>query len=86
LVKSRSGRSSASSGPGSLPGRRCVVEKEFKNLEELESHEHDRDIPLGWWALFWGLIIFGVIYTWLYTPGLGGWSQERAYQESVQKQ
>ena len=61
------------------------MEQEFESIEGLESHDHDRDIPLGWWALFWGLIIFGVVYGWLYTPSLGGWSQESAYQQSVQK-
>jgi len=61
------------------------MQEEFESIEGLESHEHDKSIPLGWWVLFWGLIIFGIAYTWLYTPQLGGWSQEAAYEESVQK-
>jgi hypothetical protein len=60
------------------------MQEDFDKVEGLESHE-DRPIPLGWWAIFWGLIIFGVVYTWLYTPGLGGWSQESAYEETVRK-
>ena len=31
--------------------------------------------------LFWGLILWGVYYAWTYTPGLGGWSQVKAYEE-----
>ena len=39
------------------------------------------------WAggvLFCGLIVWGVYYAWTYTPSLGGWSQGKAYEESVQ--
>ena len=60
------------------------MQEDFEKIEGLEEHG-DSPIPLGWWAIFWGLIIFGIVYTWLYTPSLGGWSQEKAYQESVQK-
>jgi hypothetical protein len=49
----------------------------------LEASETDSKIPLGWWALFWGLIVWGIYYTWTYTPSLGGWSQEKAYEEST---
>jgi hypothetical protein len=35
-------------------------------------------------VLFWGLIVWGVYYAWTYTPSLGGWSQSKAYDESVQ--
>jgi hypothetical protein len=50
----------------------------------LQNKEADGKIPLGWWALFWGLIVWGVYYAWTYTPSLGGWSQTKAYDESVQ--
>jgi hypothetical protein len=50
----------------------------------LEAKETASKIPLGWWALFWGLIVWGVYYAWTYTPSLGGWSQSKAYDESVQ--
>jgi hypothetical protein len=51
--------------------------------DALEAKETDSKIPLGWWALFWGLIVWGIYYTWTYTPSLGGWSQEKAYEEST---
>jgi len=53
--------------------------------EAMEAKETARKLPLGWLVLFWGLIAFGVVYFWLYQPALGGWSQEKAYQESLQK-
>ena len=45
--------------------------------EALEAKEPVSRIPLGWWALFWGIILWGVYYTWTYTPALGGWSQSQ---------
>jgi len=51
--------------------------------EAMEAKETARKLPLGWLVLFWGLIAFGVVYFWLYQPSLGGWSQEKAYQESL---
>jgi hypothetical protein len=52
--------------------------------DALQAKETESKIPLGWWVLFWGLIVWGVYYTWTYTPSLGGWSQEKAFQESTQ--
>ena len=52
--------------------------------EALESKEPESKIPLGWWVLFWGLILWGIYYGWTYSPSLGGWSQEKAFQESAQ--
>jgi hypothetical protein len=42
---------------------------------DLTPVEGERPVPVGWWALFGGLIAFGVYYLWAYTPWLGGWSQ-----------
>ncbi len=52
--------------------------------EGLQAKETEGKIPLGWWALFWGLIAWGIYYAWTYSPALGGWSQSKAYDESVQ--
>jgi hypothetical protein len=52
--------------------------------DALQAKETDSKIPMGWWLLFWGLIVWGVYYAWTYTPSLGGWSQEKAFQESTQ--
>ncbi len=50
----------------------------------LEAKATASKVPLGFWLLFWGLIVWGVYYTWTYSPSLGGWSQSKAYDESVQ--
>lgn len=50
----------------------------------LQAKETGNKIPLGWWILHWGLIVWGIYYVWTYTPSLGGWSQSRAFEESVQ--
>lgn len=52
--------------------------------DALEAKETAKKVPLGWWALFWGLIVWGVYYAWTYTPSLGGWSQVKAFEESTQ--
>ena len=50
-----------------------------------ESIDAKRKIPLGWLILFWGLILWGIYYFVSYTPSISGWSQEKAYEESVKK-
>ena len=50
----------------------------------LEAKATASKVPLGFWLLFWGLIVWGVYYPWTYSPSLGGWSQSKAYDESVQ--
>lgn len=59
--------------------------EEMDDIRSFESKETAHKLPIGWLLLFWGLILWGVFYLYLYTPSLGGWSQESAYQESVQK-
>jgi hypothetical protein len=51
--------------------------------EALEAKETVSKIPLGWWGLFFGLIVWGIYYAWTYTPSLGGWSQDKAFEEST---
>jgi hypothetical protein len=53
------------------------------NIHDLEAKDTSRTLPLGWLLLFWGLILFGVYYFVAYTPFISGWSQERAYLDSV---
>ena len=55
------------------------------NIESFESKETSHKLPIGWLILFWGLILWGVFYLYTYTPSLGGWSQEKAYEESLKK-
>jgi hypothetical protein len=48
---------------------------ELDDLSKFEAKETSQKLPLGWVLLFWGLIVWGVGYLWVYTPALGGWSQ-----------
>jgi hypothetical protein len=50
-----------------------------------ESVDAKRKIPVGWLILFFGLILWGIYYFVSYTPSISGWSQEKAYEESVKK-
>jgi hypothetical protein len=59
--------------------------EELDNPEDFEARETARKLPIGWLILFWGLILFGIVYTVMYTPGFGGWSQEKAYTDTTSK-
>lgn len=50
-----------------------------------ENEDAKRKIPIGWLILFWGLILWGIYYFASYTPSISGWTQEKAYEESVKK-
>lgn len=54
--------------------------------EAMENKETAHRLPLGWLLLFFGLIVLGVIYLWLYSPALSGWSQAGEYEKAVQAQ
>jgi hypothetical protein len=51
--------------------------------EAMESNETAQRLPVGWLVLFFGLIAWGVVYLWLYSPGLGGWSQGGEYERAA---
>ncbi|MBI5101118.1 MAG: hypothetical protein HZB33_04715 [Nitrospirae bacterium] len=55
------------------------------NIEAFEAKETSRKLPVGWLVLFWGLILWGIYYFAAYSPAISGWTQEKAYQESVNK-
>ena len=59
--------------------------EDLDNIEEFESHETGGKLPVGWLILFWALIIWGIGYFVAYSPGISGWTQAKAYEESVQK-
>ena len=58
---------------------------DFDNIHDFEAKATANKIPLGWQLLFWALILWGIYYTVSYTPSISGWSQERAYTESIRK-
>jgi choline-glycine betaine transporter len=56
---------------------------DIDNIKEFEAKDTAHKIPIGWQLLFWGLIVWGIYYVAAFTPSIGGWSQERAYTESL---
>jgi choline-glycine betaine transporter len=56
---------------------------DIDNLNKFEAKNTSKKLPLGWLLLFWGLILWGVYYTVAHTPAISGWSQQRAYTESL---
>ena len=60
--------------------------EEFDNIEDFEAKGTARKLPVGWLFLFWGLIIWGIYYFVSYTPEISGWSQEKAYEESLKNE
>ena len=64
------------------------MEEKLDELKEFlveEGVDAKRKIPIGWQILFWGLILWGIYYFIAYTPAISGWSQQKAYEESVKK-
>lgn len=59
------------------------MQEEFDNLEEFQREDTENVLPLGWLILFIGLIVFGIYYTYAYTPAFTGWSQEKQLEESM---
>ncbi len=58
---------------------------ELDDIRAFEAKETAHTLPKGWVILFWALILWGIYYFYAYSPSLGGWSQEQAYEESVRK-
>ncbi len=57
--------------------------EELDDIENFESKNTAKKLPIGWQLLFWGLILWGMYYFVAHTPAISGWSQERAYTESL---
>ena len=62
-----------------------MMTEDIDTIEDLEAKETAKKLPVGWLILFWGLIIWGVYYFAAYTPAISGWTQAKAYEESVNK-
>jgi hypothetical protein len=58
---------------------------DLDDIKAFEAKETSRKLPVGWLILFWGLIIWGIYYFVAYTPSISGWSQEKAYEDSIKK-
>lgn len=59
--------------------------EELDDIKDFEAEETAKKLPLGWLILFFGLILWGVYYFVAYTPGISGWTQEKAFLESLDK-
>ncbi|HXX56825.1 MAG TPA: cbb3-type cytochrome c oxidase N-terminal domain-containing protein [Thermodesulfovibrionales bacterium] len=58
---------------------------ELKEFLVEEGVDAKRKIPIGWLILFWGLILWGIYYFAAYSPSISGWTQQKAYEESLKK-
>jgi len=59
--------------------------EEIDSINDFEAKDTANKLPLGWLILFWGLILWGIYYFAMYSPSISGWSQEKAYEESIKK-
>jgi hypothetical protein len=56
---------------------------ELDNIHDFEAKDTSKKLPWCWQLRFWSLILWGIYYTAAHTPMISGWSQERAYTESL---
>lgn len=61
------------------------MKEEFDNLEEFTREDTENALPLGWLILYIGLIVFGIYYTYAYSPWSTGWTQEKALEQTMQE-
>lgn len=54
-----------------------MSDPQLDDIEQFEAKATAHALPVGWRALFWGLIAWGAWYLWAYTPALSGWTQTR---------
>lgn len=59
--------------------------EEFDDFSKFEREETKDVLPMGWLILFISLVIFCSYYIYAYTPAFTGWSQEKAFEESMKK-
>jgi len=59
-----------------------MARDESDDIQAFEAKETSRNLPWGWLALFWGLILWGVYYAWSYTPPR--WSQQAAFDQAAE--
>lgn len=56
---------------------------EFDGIQEREAGKNK--MPIGMTVLFMGLILFGLVYMYLYTPQTTGWNQTQRYEETLKE-
>jgi len=60
------------------------MQEEFDNFEEWERKDTKHKLPIGWLILFIGLIVWGIWYTYSFSPGTTGWTQEGEFKKSME--
>jgi hypothetical protein len=61
------------------------IAEDVDRIQDMEREDTREKLPIGWLILFIGLIIFGIYYSFSFTPEITGWSQEKEYTESIKK-
>lgn len=56
---------------------------EFDGIKERDAGKNK--MPAGMTVLFMGLILFGLVYLYLYTPQTTGWNQKQVYEETLKE-
>ena len=58
---------------------------DFEDIAGLENHDTARQLPLEFLLIFFGLILFGLVYLARYTPAISGWTQTQQLEEQVRE-
>ena len=53
------------------------------SFDKFKDKKNHKKIPLGWAIISVLILIFSVYYLVAYMPAFTGWTQEKAYQESL---
>ena len=61
------------------------IAEDVDRIGDMEREDTKKKLPIGWLLLFIGLILWGIYYCISFTPQISGWSQEKAYMESIKK-
>jgi hypothetical protein len=66
-----------------VSGEKIMTGELADTAEALERKESAHDLPLGFVALFGGLILWGIYYLWRYSPWSTGWTQVGELKDSA---
>jgi len=59
--------------------------EEFDSIEAMENPKTAKKVPIGWLVFYIGAILWGIYYIASYTPAFSGWTQVKAYEQSLEK-
>jgi len=55
----------------------------FEKIEDMENPQTAKRVPIGWLIFYVGAILWGIYYVASYTPAFSGWTQVKAYEQSI---